>query len=318
MPNERWLLLLHQIPPKPAYFRAKVLRRLMQVGALPIKNSAYLLPDRDETLEDFQWIFQEITKGGGSAWLFRVDAVAGMPTERIEEGFRKLRAPEYEELIQLARPILQMVSVSEEVATAYGKISRRRSELARIDYFDSTARRELEELMGSIEKGIRSAPSAGAGRSLGQTGKWWVTREGVKIDRIGSAWLVRRFIDHRATFRFVDLATYVHREGEIRFDMFEGEFTHRGDACTFEVLVADGNLASNPALAAIAEIVHDIDLKQDRFQRPETVGVARMIEGLCLQTSIDDLRLERGAMIFDGLYQSFGSLLQAPLPPAAK
>ena len=100
--------------------------------------------------------------------------------------------------------------------------------------------------------------------------------------------------------------------------MFEGEFTHRGDACTFEVLVADGNLASNPALAAIAEIVHDIDLKQDRFQRPETVGVARMIEGLCLQTSIDDLRLERGAMIFDGLYQSFGSLLQAPLPPAAK
>jgi len=307
MSDGRWLLLLHQIPPKPAYFRARVLRRLAQVGALPIKNSAYLLPDRDDTLEDFQWIFQEITKEGGAAWLFRTEALAGMSSTQIEEAFCQLRAPEYEELIGLARPILQALPGSEEVTTAYGKLSRRRHELARIDFFDSPARRELEELMSEIEKRIQTAGSPEVGQGLSQTGKTWVTRKGVKIDRIGSAWLIQRFIDPAAIFRFVDPDTYVHGEGDIRFDMFEGEFTHRGEACTFEVLIADSNLESNPALAAIAEIVHDIDLKQDRFQRPETTGVARMIEGLCLQTPIDDLRLERGAMILDGLYQTFGS-----------
>jgi len=307
MSDGRWLLLLHQIPPKPAYFRAKVLRRLAQVGALPIKNSAYLLPDRDDTLEDFQWIFQEITKEGGAAWLFRTEAVAGMSSAQIEEAFCQLRAPEYEELIQLARSILHTLPGTEEVAAAFGKLARRRQELARIDYFASPARRELEELMGEIEKGIQAARSPGASQGLGQTGKTWVTRKGVKIDRIASAWLIRRFIEPEAIFRFVDAATYVHGEGEIRFDMFEGEFTHRGDACTFEVLIADSNLASDPALVAMAEIVHDIDLKQDRFQRPETMGVARMIDGLCLQTPLDDLRLERGAVILNGLYQSFGS-----------
>src|ERR1700681_1838991 len=102
MPDERWLLLLHQIPPKPAYFRAQVLRRIGQVGALPVKNSAYLLPDREDTLEDFEWICQEITKQGGSAWLFRAETLVGMSSDQIEEAFRELRRPEYEKLIEMA------------------------------------------------------------------------------------------------------------------------------------------------------------------------------------------------------------------------
>src|SRR5436305_5511255 len=104
----RWLLLLHQIPPKPPYFRAKVMRRLTQLGALPVKNSAYLLPDREETVEDFEWVCQEIRKEGGSAWLFRAETIAGLSTDQIEESFRQLRQPEYDELIQMAKSVLAL------------------------------------------------------------------------------------------------------------------------------------------------------------------------------------------------------------------
>src|SRR5690554_3066587 len=108
MHGERWLLLLHHLPPKPPYFRAKVLRRLAQIGALPLKNSAYLLPDQDDTLEDFEWLVQEIRKEGGAAWLFRVDILAGRTREEIEAGFAKLRDPDYLDLLTSAREISQL------------------------------------------------------------------------------------------------------------------------------------------------------------------------------------------------------------------
>ena len=101
----------------------------------------------------------------------------------------------------------------------------------------------------------------------------------MKADRIASAWLIGRFIDADAVFLFVDSKSYVHSPGEIRFDMFLGEYTHQADLCTFEVLIAEGGLRSDPALVAIAEIVHDIDLREHRYQHPETSGIARMVEG---------------------------------------
>jgi hypothetical protein len=304
MKDTRWLLLLHQIPPKPAYFRAQVLRRLAGVGALPVKNSAYLLPDGEETLEDFEWICQEIRQRGGAAWLFRAETLVGMSSDDIEEAFRQLRAPEYKELIELARSVQEESPDSDTVLSAYGKLSRRSQELRKIDFFGAPERRELEDLMSEMEKHVHASTAVRPG-APGQ-GRIWVTRKGVKVDRIGSAWLIRRFIDPKATFRFVVPETYVHAEAEIRFDMLEGEFTHEGDQCTFEVLLAANGLKQNhPALLAIAEMVHDIDLKEDRYQRPETAGLTRMIAGLCSQTPEDELRLERGGMIFESLYQSF-------------
>jgi hypothetical protein len=128
-----------------------------------------------------------------------------------------------------------------------------------------------------------------------------VTRQGVKVDRISSSWLVRRFVDPQAEFRFVDPETYTHTDGELRFDMFEGEFTHQGDQCTFEVLL-DWTGAGDAALRALAEVIHDIDLKDAKFGRPETAGVAAMIDGLVLRHADDARRLEEGAMLLDALY----------------
>jgi hypothetical protein len=304
MEEGRWLLLLHHIPPKPPYFRAKVLRRLAQVGALPLKNSAYLLPSDDDTLEDFEWICQEVGQQGGSAWLFRVETLAGISEEQLKDAFRQLREPDYEELIQTARSLLAQTGPAAEAA--YARLLRRREELSRIDFFGSPRRQELEDLVTQIGDHLRSRLAAEAGApASGRRGRVWVTRAGVKVDRIASAWLIRRHIDPDAVFKFVVPDAYVHAPGELRFDMFVGEYTHRGDLCTFEVLLEDFHLGSDAALVAIAEMVHDIDLKQDRYQRAETAGLARMLEGVYRNNPSDEARIEKGGLIFEGFYQSF-------------
>jgi len=133
----------------------------------------------------------------------------------------------------------------------------------------------------------------------------WVTRRGIKVDRIGSAWLIRKAIDPEARFKFVDPAGYVPEPGELRFDMFDGEYTHEGPSCTFETLLARFDLA-DPALAALGEIVHDVDCKDASYERAEAAGLAAFIQGLVATTADDLVRLERGSMMFDALHASLG------------
>jgi hypothetical protein len=288
---EPWLLLLHQIPPKPPYFRAKVLRRLSQVGALPIKNSAYLLPDSEETREDFEWICREIRAEGGTAWLFQAESLVGLSGAQIQASFRRLRDADYQELL----------AVAGELDDA--KLTHRFEQLKKIDFFEHPARAQVEAIVADRKQRTEQAGE----RSLtSDTGRTWVTRHGIKVDRIGSAWLIRRFLDPQATFRFVDPSGYRHAESEIRFDMYEGEFTHEGDFCTFEVLIARHKLQhEHSALEPIAQMIHDIDLKDNRFQRAETLGLARVLEGIYVRCSDDESRLTQGSLIFDSLYQSF-------------
>ena len=136
------------------------------------------------------------------------------------------------------------------------------------------------------------------------TNRLWVTREGVQVDRIASAWLIRRFIDPGARFKFVPGTGYAAEPGELRFDMFEGEFTHRGDRCTFEVLLGHADL-EDPALKAIGEVIHDIDLKDDKYGRDEVAGVRSLIDGIAASSRDDEQRLARGAVLLDDLYSSF-------------
>jgi hypothetical protein len=295
-----WLLLLHQIPSKPPYFRAKVLRRLTKVGALAIKNSAYLLPDSEETREDFEWICREITAQGGVAWLFRAETLAGLTNEQIETMFTNLRSADYQELIRDARALLEQ----ESGPTDEARLLHQFENLKRIDFFGNTARTEFEILVNELKQRDQHDSR---GEKETETGRVWVTRRGIRVDRIASAWLIQKFIDPVATFRFVDPLSYVHSGGEIRFDMYEGEFTHEGEMCTFEVLVARHALLSRyPSLQPIAEIVHDIDLKDERYERAETSGVARLIDGICGRLPADDSRLDEGKRLFDSLQLSFG------------
>ena len=292
-----WLLLIHHLPPKPDYLRVKVRRRLERLGALPLKSSVYVLPMRDSTLEDFQWLAREIGADRGTATVCGATFLEGTSDEELVESFVAARAAEYAEIASAAREAASESDIA--------RLTRRLASVAAIDWFEATARGAAEQALRAAESRIRGAPAGSAARAPADgeapRGATWVTRTGVFVDRIASAWLIRRFIDREARFRFVSGARYRPEAGAVRFDMFEAEYTHEGDRCTFEVLLERFGLR-DPALDALAEIVHDIDLKDEKFGRAETPGVAAVLQGIAATTSDDAERLARGGALFDGLY----------------
>ena len=291
----RWLVLIHHLPPKPDYLRVKVRRKLQRIGAVALKNSVYVLPSTDDALEDFQWLRREITAEGGEAMLLDSDFLEGVPNGVLEQMGRDERDREYRELLDSAN---SMTSVSDaDVA----RLRRQLAEIVRRDHFGAPGRDAAEFAVRTL--GQRES-HATRETTVAQQGSAWVTRAGIKVDRMASAWLIRRWIDQDATFRFVAGDHPVTEPHEIRFDMFDGGFTHIGDRCTFEVLIHQYGL-DDPVLNAIAEVVHDIDVKDEKFARPEKDVIAALIDGI-VTTVPDDLdRLAAGAQLFERLYAAF-------------
>ncbi len=238
-----WLLLIHQLPPKPDYLRVKVRRRLRQLGARALRGSVYVLPDSDESFEDFQWLAGEIRAEGGEAIICRADFLDGITDEEVQAMF-----------------------ATHPAAT-----------------------------------GVPSGP--GAIESV-EPGRTWVTRRGVHVDRMASAWLIRRYLDPRAHFKFVAPRGYRAEPNELRFDMQPAEYSHEGELCTFQVLLKRFGLA-DPALAAIGEVVRDIDYKDSKYGRPETAGIAALVKSIADADLTDATRLERAIPVFDGLLRHF-------------
>jgi hypothetical protein len=315
-----WLLLIHQIPPKPDYLRVKIGRRLQRVGAVAVKNSVYALPDRAESLEDFQWVRSEIVDGGGDASICRAEFVDGLTNEQVESLFRSARDADYAEIAQAAREMWGSVRGRDRDATnrrterVEDELARLRKKLAAvqaIDFCDAPGRamaevalRTLGAEVEPIEANAREGDTERADR-VEYRGRVWVTRTGIFVDRIASAWLIRRFIDRDARFKFVDAKRRPAR-GEVRFDMFEGDFSHVGDRCTFEVLL-DRFALTDAALHAIAEVVHDIDLKDEKFGRDDAAGIERVLTAIAAANADDEARLARGSQLFDDLYALFSS-----------
>ncbi|MGH7834281.1 MAG: chromate resistance protein ChrB domain-containing protein, partial [Candidatus Binatia bacterium] len=190
------------------------------------------------------------------------------------------------------------------------RLKRRLAETIALDFFGAPGSEAAQGLVSGLEArlnknkpGKQNRTTAVARREHFQ-GKVWVTRKGVHIDRMASAWLIRRFIDSDASFKFVPAKGYRPVVNEMRFDMFEAEFTHEGDCCTFEVLI-DRTGLDDPGLRLIAEIVHDIDLKDSKFERPEALGIERLIAGIAMAHKDDETRLIRGTAVFDDLYEYF-------------
>jgi hypothetical protein len=198
----------------------------------------------------------------------------------------------------------------EQAETELDRLKRRLVEVVAIDFFGAPGREAAEGLISGLEArlhpigpGMHSATPAKA-RLEELHGCTWVTRKGIHVDRMASAWLIRRFIDSEGRFKFVPARGYRPEPGELRFDMFEAEFTHEGDRCTFEVLMDRLGL-NDPALRPIAEIVHDIDLKDSKFGRQETPGIDRLIAGIAMAHKDDETRLTRASAVFDDLYEYF-------------
>jgi hypothetical protein len=313
----RWLLFIHQIPRDPEYLRVKIGRRLQRVGAVAIKNSVYVLPASDQAVEDLQWVRREIAEGGGEASICRAEFVDGLTDAEIERLFRDARLRDLDRVAADARELLGTLPAGqpvvaeqrERVSAELRRLHRRLDAVSVIDFFRARAGSTADALVRTIEarltpgdaRGPAAAPAGVPTRVDEARGRTWVTREGIFVDRIASAWLIRRFIDPAATFRFVPPQGYRPAPGELRFDMFAAEYTHEGDRCTFETLLLRFRL-DDPALAEIAEIVHDIDLRDGKFDREDAAGIERVLAGIAAAHPGDAARLERGAQLFDELY----------------
>lgn len=308
-------MLIHQIPPKPNYLRVKIGRRLARIGAVPLKNTVYVLPRSDGAQEDLQWVLREVVAAGGEATLLDAHLVDGLSDADVEALFRNARDQDYVAVADEARAIEVRLGTSVPDETLRGqlepelaRLERRIEEIASIDFFGAAGRESAQGLVTALRARITPQPTPSVvpskNASAAYHGRTWVTRSGIHIDRIASAWLIRRFIDPDATFKFVPAKGYLPELEEVRFDMFEAEFSHEGDMCTFEVLCARFDL-EEPGLGAIGEIIHDIDVKDAKFARPETPGLAAQIAGLALLHRDDEKRLIRGSELFDELLAYF-------------
>ena len=312
-----WLLLIHQIPPKPNYFRIKIWRRLQKIGAVAIKQSVYVLPNNGQAYEDLHWIVKEITEGGGTASLCKTVFLEGISNNQIESLFQVVRDVEYTKIQEDTRALIKeitdeisgdFVSLALKKKKTLSRIQNRFTETVAIDYFNAPGRDEAERILTECDALLRETKddvSQVTRKAENINGRTWVTRKGIYVDRIACAWLILRFIDTAGQLKFVADERYSPQPDEIRFDMFEGEYTHIGDNCTFEVLVNSFALGSQ-SIIAIAEIIHDIDLKDKKYGRPEVGGMQALFSGIAKNCTDDRERVTRGSMILDQLYASFG------------
>ena len=323
--GQEWILLIHQLPPKPTNLRVRIWRKLQKLGAVAIKNSVYVLPATEKAHEDFQWLKQEIETAGGEVSVFSAGSVEGATDYEIVAAFRKARDEEFAsisaELDGLAGAIREQTRGKHLSA---GRLSAHETEIDKLhaeferiaanDFFAAYGRAAAFSAYERCQKALRAAqgptPNAVQSKSGNRAlnvasyqGKRWVTRRNLHIDRLASAWLIKQFIDKRPRFYFVAEGETV--EGAIPFDMFGAEFTHHGEDCTFETMMKQFGLTGSKGLREIAEIVHDIDLKDDKFHRLEASGLNAIIGGLSKVLRDDRKLLQQTGTVFDGLYELF-------------
>jgi hypothetical protein len=301
--GRNWLLLLYELPTGRSSSRVSLWRKLKKTGAVALKSSTYLLPDELAHRERFQWLAQQVRDAGGDATLIHATDIDGLPDEEIVRMFQAARVEDY---AGLAADLTRFIAANkrragETFATDLERFTARWEEVRRIDFFDSPnaqdARMRLERARALHARKEASQARLSTKKFVGRT---WLTRPRPEIDRVGSAWLIRRFIDPKA--RFVFSNEPADFPDALPFDMTGVEFSHQSDDCTFETLVKRFGL-DDPALRALAEMVHVADLEDGKFARIEAVGIDRVLKGWGRLGLSDDALLKQGGECFDALYE---------------
>lgn len=307
-----WLGLVYSLPGSEASSRRVALwRRLQKLGAVAPTGSLYLLPAGDAHLESFTWLAQEIRDGGGEATVLRIERLEGDAEAGAIAAFRAARAEDFTKLIAEAEAATESLKAGATAGDraalrdAVEKLRRRLAELARIDFFaapeGTQARAALARQEALLTAGGEPPPPVSRLDPARFRGKRWVTRPHPHVDRLACAWLIRRFLDPDAAIRYADTA----RPREVPFDMPGAELSHHDGRCSFETMVEAFGLTADPALVALGEIVHAIDL-QEGATRPETAGVAEVLRGWA-EAGWSDRDLERnGIALFEGLHRALG------------
>lgn len=315
--RRRWLLLAHQLPATPSNLRVKTWRRLQNLGAIAVKQSIYVLPDSPESREDFEWLRVEIEGSGGEAVVFCANHLDADAETALVEEFRRNRQTAYTELaaeLQRVRPNSQDRRGQSHLRDV-SRFRERFQAIERIDFFGSAGRDRVASLLAALESrraGQDERPAAHGGDTAQYKGRLWVTRPRPGVDRMSSAWLIRRFIDPTASFAFVTDAKNAPKDA-VPFDMYSTGFGHEGDRCTFETLVVRFGI-NDRAVARLGEVVHDLDLKDGKYAAPEAVTLGAAIDGLQMACGDDHQLLDQGMILFEAMYRSFSQQSRPPRP----
>ena len=310
MPEQHLLLLLVGVPPRPSSLRVRVWRRLRSLGAVPLKRSAYLLPDTAERYEDVQWLAQQIERDGGEATIIRVQQIENVSPAEVLRLFHEPRDLDYKQLAGRYRKLLHEVDRAKTDAARsrlqeqLARLSKDHRRIRDIDFFDAPGGAEVRRLEEAIAMRTRrpETPRREPPATLDLStlrGRRWVTRPRPHVDRIASAWLIKRFIDPNATFLFAEPSDFP--PDTIAFDAPGVELTHHGEDCTFETLMKRAQLRDR-RLARLAEVVHEADLRDGKYSREEARGIDVAIRALLAASPDDQQVLSQGMALFEGLY----------------
>jgi hypothetical protein len=317
-----WLIFFYSLPSKPVGNRMKIWRKLSRIGAVPFKGSGHILPDNEENHEYFQWLVSEVISRGGDAAFVRVERIESMKEKELIALFDQNREKEYRPLEEDVEALERRIGSSKKAESPENKkkliedlnrLIKDFEMIRKIDFFLSKRGASLEVRLKGINKEITSLSARGINepeKLMAQKdrkdyqGRTWVTRKRPYVDRMASAWLIRRFIDPKAVFKFIEEdETDNPEEGLVTFDLKNGEFTHRGDLCTFEVMIKVFGL-KDKALKKMVQIVHEIDLKDEKYRVPEAKGIGELLNGIRKTVKTDSEILEKGMALFEMLYAS--------------
>ncbi len=319
--SQEWLLIFYSVPSHPVSNRMMIWRKLAKAGAVQLKGAVYILPATEEHEEFLQWLIGEVKSMGGDGAFVRSADIRTMTNADIRKLFTTQADQEYHRLEKALDALEQKIqsirkgSKSEEgkrLTAQAAKFTKEYDDVCKRDYFGSSMGQILKKRTQALETGLRDAgkkvPEDAASIMVRRTqdyqGKVWATRKNPFVDRMASAWLIKRFIDPKASFVFIDDRDVASIDkNKVAFDMRGGAFTHVGDLCTFEVLVRSFGI-KDKAVKKIAEIVHDLDVKDDKYGKTEAAGVEDILTGIRKTAKNDADGLGRGMAAFEMLYQS--------------
>ncbi len=300
--NDQWLVMLFSLPQAQASARVDVWRRLKKSGAVLLRSGGHVLPSSPDSRERFEWLAEAIRQYGGEASVLSVGAIDDLSSERIKKLFVEARSADYFRLLEDARNLGRDTDAKN---ADLSRLRRRLQEISEIDYFGGSMKQKAEDALQLLARNLRGRPPSGRSPVV-NTKKFinrvWVTRPSPGIDRAASAWLIINFIDRKARFKFAEHPASIPHA--IPFDMHHAAgFGHVGDNCTFETLRQEFKLR-NKSLQVLAEMIHDADLKDEKFGRTEAVVVDQILKGWLAAGLPDDELLRKGIDIIDGLHRS--------------
>lgn len=301
-----WIVLSYSLPSSPRSSpRVALWRRLRRLGAISPTGSIHVLPEQEECVEAFQWLAQEIRQAQGEALVMRVEQFEGLTDQQMIERFQQARTEEYSEIEDQLTALEQNLSNDPaQLQETLDKMRRRHTDIKRVDYFNSPAGERLAARLAAVQQSLvvvsALAPEISAAIAAEYRQARWVTRPRPHVDRLACAWLIRRFINPNAVIRYA----LQPEPDEIAFDMSNARFGHQGQFCTFETMIRAFQL-NEPGLHPLAQIVHEIDLRDGQYAHPEMAGVDAILKGWLL-ANLSDAELEaHGIALFEGLYAMF-------------